>query len=165
MRKTLIAALICAAPAAALAETERVGVWTLNAEPSSTGEGGIVTALSPAPAADYGDPSFLIARCLGGRSEFLVGGQGDWGVPRRGLDVTLEIDGGAPETSKWDVSTNGKAVFLDDHVEDFMKRLPDDGKLRVSVKDALGVARENVFALTGFGAVRAKIAEACGWKG
>lgn len=165
MRPSLIAALLCVAPAVAHAESERVGVWTLNAEPSSSGRGGIVTALSQAPSADLGDPAYVIARCLGGRSEFLVGGQGDWGVPRRKLDVTVGIAGGASETSKWDVSTNGRAVFLDDGVEAFMKRLPDDGKLRVAVRDGLGVTRENIFALTGFGTVRAKIAAACGWPG
>lgn len=170
MRTTVFAvsvASLLAALAASIvpsrADSERIGVWTVTAEPSSSGQGGIVTALSPSPGASLGDPSYLVARCLGGRSEFMVGGAGGWGMSGRKLEVMVEIDGGAAETAAWDVSTNGKAVFLDDKVEDFLKKLPDNGKLRILIKDGSGVDRENIFATTGFGTVREQIAKACLW--
>jgi len=123
----------------------------------------MVTALSPSPGADLNDPAYLVARCISGRAEFMIGGAGGWGLPPKTLDVTVNIDGGAASTTPWDISTNGKAVFLDDHVEDFLKSLPDDGKVHVVIKDGTGQTRENIFRTSGFGAVRAKIAEACGW--
>lgn len=147
------------------AETGQSGSWTYNVEPSSTGKGGIATALAPAPApsGDPNDPSHLVVRCLGGRTELLVGGAGGWGLPRRKLEVTTKIDDQPAETRGWDVSTNGKAVFLDDRVEAFLKALKDDGKLLVSIADATGARHETVFATTGIAAVRDKIAAACGW--
>lgn len=159
----LASVVLAASPA--LAESAQSGVWTYNFEPSSIGHGGIVTALSPSPSpsGDPNDPSYLVVRCLGGRTELMVGGAGGWGMPRRTLEVATQIDQQPAETSRWDVSTNGKAVFLDDHVEAFLKRLPDQGKLRVSITDAAGERRENIFPTTGFGVVRDKIAEACGW--
>lgn len=162
MRVAIVACLVLLA-APARAESGQSGVWTYTYEPSSGGSGGIVTALSPSPGADSNDPSYLIARCLGGRAELLVGGAGGWGMPHRKLEVTTAIDDAPPETAPWDVSTNGKAVFLDDDVETFLKKLPDDGRLRISIKDGTGASRENIFATRGFGLVRDKIAEACGW--
>ena len=159
-----LAALLTLLALPAFGETGRSGVWTYVYEPSSSGPGGLFTALSPAPAADHNDPSQIVARCYGGRPEFLVGGAGGWGMPRRTLAVTISIDGGPPQTSRWDVSTNGRAVFLDDGVEAFLKRLPDDGELRVEVVDAVGQTRANRFATKGFAAVRARLAQACGWK-
>jgi hypothetical protein len=158
-----LALLLAAAPA--LAESGQSGVWTYTFEPSSTGSGGIMTALSPAPSpsGDPNDPAYLIARCLGGRTELMVGGSGGWGLPRRKLEVTTQIDGATPETALWAVSSNGKAVFLDEGVEAFMRKLPDSGKLRIAVKSGAGGVHEGVFATTGFGEVRAKIAQVCGW--
>lgn len=171
MRPILPAIVLSVAAAVALgaparAASEQIGVWTVTSEPSSTGaSGGLATALSTSPAASLDDPSQLAVRCLGGRTEFMVGGAGQWPYTRRRtLEVTLQIDGGAPENSAWNVSTNGKAAFFDGPVEELLRRLPDAGKLRVVVTDAAGVAHENIFATTGFARVRAKIAEACGWR-
>lgn len=157
--------LLAAGAAPALADSERLGVWTVTSEPSSTGSGGIVTALSPSPGASLDDPSQLVARCLGGRTEFMIAGAGQWPYTRsRTLQVTIEIDRGTPETSAWDVSTNGKAVFFDGPGEDLLRKFPDAGKLRVVVIDAAGRPHENIFPTTGFAAVRQKIADACGWR-
>ena len=165
MRRTALAFAFLSAAAPAWAESATSGVWTYSFEPSSTGKGGIVTALSPSPSpsGDPNDPSYLIARCINGQSELLVGGQGGWGLPRRQIDVTTRVDDGEPQTKRWDVSTNGKAAFLGDGADAFLKALPDDGKLLVSVVDAAGGRHETVFRTTGFGVVRTKIAEACNW--
>ena len=153
-----------AAASPAVGESGRSGAWTYAYEASTDGKSDLVTALSPAPAADLNDPSQLVARCFGGRAEFMVGGAGGWGVPRTGLDVTLQVDREPPQTSKWDVSTNGKAVFMPGDVAAFMKRLPDVGRLRVSVMDGTGTARETIFSTAGFGLVRTMLAKACGWE-
>lgn len=165
MRRIAAAFVMSLAAAAAHAETGQSGAWTYNVEPSSTGKGGIATALSPAPSpsGDPNDPTHLVVRCLGGRTELLVGGAGGWGLPRRQLQVTTRIDDAEPQTRGWDVSTNGKAVFMDDGVEAFLKSLPGDGKLVVSVVDSTGGRHETVFRTSGIGVVREKIAEACGW--
>lgn len=158
----LAAGMICGH---ASAESAQSGVWTYTYEPSSTGKGGLVTPLSPSPSpsGDPNDPSYLVARCMNGRTELLVGGAGGWGLPRRQISVTTRIDDAPPETKAWDVATNGKAAFLDDGVEAFLKALPEDGKLLVTVADAMGGRHETIFRTTGFGAVRAKLAEACSW--
>lgn len=158
---------LCLLPLAtpAVAESAQSGVWTYTFEMSSDGKGGFVTALAPAPSptGDPNDPSYVIVRCLGGRTEAMVGGSGGWGVPRKTVDVVTQVGGAAQQTSRWTVSTNGKAAFLDDKVEEFLKSLPDDGKLRVAITDMTGTTREAIFATTGFGVVRARLAEACGW--
>lgn len=164
MLRPFVATVLLAAASPALAESAQSGVWTYTYEPSSTG-GGFMTALSPSPSpsGDPNDPSYVIARCLGGRAELMVGGSGGWGLPRRKLSVVTQVDGGQPETAQWDVSTNGKAVFLSEGVEAFMKKIPDSGKLRIAVTSGAGEVHETIFATTGFAMVRARIAEACKW--
>jgi hypothetical protein len=164
MRATTLALAVIFAAAPAVAETLQSGVWTYTYEPSSTGKGGLFTALSPSPSPpdDPNDPTYLVARCLGGRVELMVGGSGGWGMPRRQIQITTRIDDRPPETKPWDISTNGKAAFLDDGVQEFLKSLPDDGKLSISVLDAAGRTYQTIFRTTGFGPVRDKIGEACG---
>lgn len=154
-----VAGLACPAKA----ESGRAGAWTYAYEASPDGRSDLVTALAPSPNAGFYDPSQLMARCLSGRAEFMVGGAGGWGLPRTTLDVTVQIDQEPAQTARWDVSTNGKAVFMGGDVAAFLKRLPDDGRLRVSVMDATGAARESVFSTAGFATVRARISKACGW--
>ncbi|MFC3692213.1 hypothetical protein [Chenggangzhangella methanolivorans] len=163
MRRVALAIAISAAVVPAWGETGQSGVWTYTYEPSSTGEGGIVTALAPAPSpsADPNDPSHLVARCLGGRVEFLVGGSGGWGLSRGQIEITTRVDDHSSETRRWDVSTNGKAAFLSEGVEAFLAALSDDGELRVMLADAAGARRETTFSTKGVAEVRAKIAKAC----
>jgi hypothetical protein len=150
--------------APAMADSELHGVWTMSVEPPSKDGAGLVTALSPAQGAGYNDPSYLIARCITGQAELMVGSNGGWGLSGRRLTVVSQMDGAPDRSGKWDVSSNGKAVFLPDGVEDFMRAIPDDGKMRIAVSDATGETRETIFPTAGFGAVRAKIAEICKWK-
>ncbi|MFC7053985.1 hypothetical protein ACFQI3_14925 [Hansschlegelia quercus] len=163
MRRTLVLALVMIV-GPAVADSERHGVWTMSIEPPSKDGGGLVTALSPAQGAGYNDPSYLIARCITGRAELMVGSNGGWGLSGRRLTVVSQMDGALERSGAWDVSSNGKAVFLPEGVEDFMRAIPDDGKMRIAVSDATGETRETIFPTTGFGAVRAKIAEICRWK-
>lgn len=159
------AALVVAGPAfPANAESGQAGAWTYAYEPSPDGRSDLVTALTPSPDAGLNDPGQLVARCFAGRAEFMVGGAGGWGMPRSSLEVTLQIGAEPPQTARWDVSTNGKAVFMSGDVAAFLKRLPDDGRLRISVMDATGARRESVFSTAGFATVKAKIAKACGWE-
>ena len=162
MRTTLALTLaLVALPAAA--DSEREGVWIVSAEPADAAGGGLMTAMATAPGASMDDPSYLVVRCLGGRTEFLVGTAGSWGYARKPLEVEVRVEGGPTDTSPWDVSSNGKAVFKADKVEDFLRALPADGRLYVRVTDLGGGAHENVFETKGLGDVRAKAAAACGW--
>lgn len=163
MRRALVFAFVIAATPA-IADSERLGVWTMSVEPPSKDGAGLVTALSPAQGAGYNDPSYLIARCITGQAELMVGSNGGWGLSGRSLNVVAQMDGGPERSAKWDVSSNGKAVFLPEGVEDFLRAIPDDGKMRIAVSDATGETRETIFPTTGFAAVRAKIAEICKWK-
>jgi hypothetical protein len=161
LRTALTATLLLLSPAAS-ADSGRVGGWTYTAELPDAG-GGYVTALAPAPSASYNEPSYMIARCLSGRTEFLVGATGGWGASGRELEVTSEIDAQGAKTAKWIVSTNGKAVFADDPAEEFLRAISDPGTLRFAVRDPGGAVHETVFDTTGFATVRAKIGKACGW--
>ncbi len=161
MRKAIVVAS-CLLATAAAAGTETLGGWTTTSEPDD-GRATLVTALAAARGASQDDPSFLIVRCLGGRTEALVGTAGDWGLPRSSLEVVTQSDSGAQETSRWDVATNGKAVFRSEGVEDFLRRLPAEGRLTIEVRDRIGGVHANAFSLEGFGEVRARVASACGW--
>lgn len=154
-------ALLAASPAGA--ESLQSGVWIANSETSSYDGKTTVTAMAPSPAASQNDPAYVVVRCLGGRTEMLIGTAGGWGMSRTALDVRTSVDGGAAESSRWDVATNGKAVFRAEGVEAFLKGLPDKGKLSVLVTDKTGAEHANAFDLTGFAVIRAKIAAACGW--
>ncbi|HVI28285.1 hypothetical protein [Hansschlegelia sp.] len=164
MRTFAAVLLLSLAAATARAESGRSGAWTYNFEPESHG-GGIVTALSPAPGASFNDPSYLVARCLGGRTEFLVGTSGGWGLSGRTLDVLAQPEGtpGPPATARWDVSSNGKAVFAPEPVDALLRSLPDPGRLRIAVTDGMGQSHETIFDMTGFAEIRRRIAEACRW--
>ena len=94
----------------------------------------------------------------------MVGTAGGWAGSGQKLEVTSQVDDQPEVTMKWDASTNGKAVFVDDHVEDFLRTIADPGKLRIAVRDPGGGVHERVFDTTGFGEVRSRIAEVCGWK-
>ncbi|GBD48197.1 hypothetical protein [Methylopila sp. Yamaguchi] len=161
MRKAIVAAS-CLLATAAAAGSETLGGWTTTSEPDE-GPATLVTALAAARGASQNDPSFIIVRCLGGRTEALVGTAGDWGLPRSSLEVATQSDSGARETSRWDVSTNGKAVFRSEGVEDFLRRLPAEGRLTIEVRDRAGDVHANAFSLEGFGDVRTRVAAACGW--
>jgi len=161
MRKAIVAAS-CLLATAAAAGTETLGGWTTTSEPDD-GRATLVTALAAARGASQDDPSFIIVRCLGGRTEALVGTAGDWGLPRSSLEVVTQAGSGTRETSRWDVSTNGKAAFRSEGVEDFLRRLPAEGRLTIEVRDRIGGVHANAFSLEGFGEVRARVASACGW--
>ncbi|MGA0530866.1 hypothetical protein [Hansschlegelia sp. KR7-227] len=161
LRIALTAALLLLSSVAS-AEGGRADGWTYTAELPDAG-GGYATALLPAPSASYNEPSYMIARCLSGRTEFLVGTTGGWGASGQKLAVTFEVGAGEAKASKWVVSTNGKAVFLDDPPEDFLRAISDPGTLRFTVREPSGAVHETVFDTSGFATVRAKIAKACGW--
>lgn len=161
MRNVLAVAIVMQTTGA-FAGSETLGGWTTSSEPDD-GRATLVTALASAQSASQDDPSFVIVRCLGGRTELLVGTAGDWGLPRTSLDVVTRAGAAAPETSRWDVSTNGKAVFRSEGVEDYLRRLPPDGRLTIEVRDRRGGVHANVFSLEGFGEVRSRVADACGW--
>lgn len=145
------------------AESGAFGAWTVNAETSSRDGRTMVTAMAYASAASQNDPAYVAVRCLGGRTEVLIGTAGGFGVSRTTLEVETKAEGRAAETSRWDVSTNGKAVFRPDGVEAFLKALPDAGSLTVRIRDRTGAELSNVFKLAGIAAVRAEVAKACGW--
>ncbi len=155
---------IALACAAAQAESGRSGGWTYNSEPDSNG-GGMVTALASAPGASFNDPSYAVARCLGGRTEFFVGTSGGWGLSGRTLEVLARVEGapGAQTPMRWDVSSNGKAVFAPEPVDALLRSLPDPGRLRFAVRDGRGESHETVFDMAGFAEIRRRIAEACRW--
>lgn len=161
MRRRLLAVMLLAA-APALAEEGSTGAWTWRLDMKPDGSG-MSNAFSPAPVASYNDPGYVIARCFGGRTEFMVGTNGGWGVSGQTITVETQAGDAPATTAQWNVSTNGKAVFAPDPVEDFAKTIPDPGKLRVAVKDNTGETRETVFDMTGFATVREKLAQACRW--
>jgi hypothetical protein len=78
--------------------------------------------------------------------------------------VTYRIDQGAPVEAQWLASSNGKALYSRSAIQ-FIKALPDRGKLSVRAYDWDGIAHYSVFELSNVSALRDRLAEVCQWDG
>lgn len=112
-----------------------------------------------------GEPgeALLILRCWEGKSEavfippdFIISGTGNR------YDLLIRINGDAPSTVDGISSTNGRAIFIPS-AREFMKLLPDQGKLFIRATGFQGRSSDGTFTLNDVTAARNRIAEVCRW--
>jgi hypothetical protein len=76
--------------------------------------------------------------------------------------VLARIDDGKVIETRWTPSTTGRGAFATAAVQ-FIRALPDNGKLFLRVFSSSGSASDGEFRLGKVSEVREKIAEACNW--
>jgi hypothetical protein len=78
------------------------------------------------------------------------------------IKVLVRIDDGKPIETMWPLSTGGQAVFAPSAIQ-FIRALPDNGKLFVRAFGYGGKNADGEFMLGNVFQVRQKIALACNW--
>jgi hypothetical protein len=107
--------------------------------------------------------SAIVMRCQENRSEFafLVG---TIFIAETGntAPVLVRINDTPPVTLRWATSTDSKALFATPAI-DFMKLLPDSGKLFLRATGFQGRQYDASFALADVSVARDKVADTCRW--
>jgi hypothetical protein len=78
------------------------------------------------------------------------------------VKVLARIDDGKVIETRWTTSTTGRGAFAPSAVQ-FIRALPDNGKLFLRVFSSSGSASDGEFRLAQVSKVRDKIAQACNW--
>ena len=81
----------------------------------------------------------------------------------RSVDVLLRINDEKPCRQVWKASIDGRAAFASDALE-FVRVLPDNGKLFIKTSRSDGKTKEANFNLGNVSDIRNKIAHACDWE-
>jgi hypothetical protein len=81
----------------------------------------------------------------------------------RSVDVLLRINDEKPFRQVWKASIDGRAAFASDALE-FVRVLPDNGKLFIKTSRSDGKTKEANFNLGNVSDIRNKIAHACDWE-
>jgi len=103
----------------------------------------------------------LVFRCWENRTEAIfIPGTFFFATGR--VNVLMRINSDPPETLSWTVGTNSKALFVSS-ASDFMKLLPDDGKLFLRATGFQGRQAYGTFNLADISSARSKIADTCHW--
>ncbi len=107
--------------------------------------------------------ALLILRCWENKSEavfippdLVISGTGNR------YDLLIRINGEPPASVAGIGSTNGRAIFIP-NARDFMKLLPDQGKLFIRATGFQGRSSDGAFLLNDVTAARNRIAETCRW--
>lgn len=123
-----------------------------------------LTAAIAAEAAVKDAPSSLAIRCRGQRTEFLVSTTGSWRPSTTGeFKVAYRIDDQPAIEERWAAFAGGRSAVFKSDVIQFLRSLPERGRLSIRVYDWQGPPHEATFQLAGLGDVRRKIAAACQW--
>ena len=138
--------------------------WIVSETTSPVDYSPMITATTSSQSVAKDAPAAFMIRCRGQRTDLLVSTEGSWRASRANeLQVDLRVDDQAAIRMQWIASSDGRtAIFKGDAVQ-FLRSLPDGGRIIVSVFESQGVAHEASFQLTGLGAIRQKIAAACKW--
>jgi hypothetical protein len=109
-------------------------------------------------------PTLFSIRCRGQRTELLVSTAGSWRPSSNGeFKVSYRINDQPAVEGRWAAIAGGRtAVFIGDVVQ-FLRSLPEQGRISISVYDWQGPAHDATFQFSGLDDVRRKIAEACKW--
>jgi hypothetical protein len=106
----------------------------------------------------------LVLRCKDGKTEVAIKPRGFVYYPGESTRLTYRIDRGAPVESQWWASPDGRAVYSRSSIQ-FIKALPDRGKLFVRAYDRDGIAHYSLFELVNVATLRDRLGEACQWGG
>ncbi|MCK1519519.1 type VI secretion protein [Bradyrhizobium sp. 17] len=134
------------------------GKWVYTESKSPIDDSAEVTALL------LGEPGevLLVFRCKENRTEAVFVPDGVFIGASNRVDLLIRIDSNPPETISAQAGTNGRALFIAPPA-DFMRLLPDNGKLFLRASGFQGRQSDGTFALADVSAARDKVAETCHW--
>lgn len=135
------------------------GKWTFRESKSPIDDSDQLVAMLQGEAGE----ALLILRCWENKSEavfippdLVISGTGNR------YDLLIRINGESPASVAGIGSTNGRAIFVP-NARDFMKLLPDQGKLFIRATGFQGRSSDGAFLLNDVTAARNRIAETCRW--
>ncbi|MET4117850.1 hypothetical protein ABIB85_004466 [Bradyrhizobium sp. JR1.5] len=133
--------------------------WTFRGSKSPIDDSDQLVAMLQGEAGE----ALLILRCWENKSEavfippdLVISGTGNR------YDLLIRINGDSPASVAGLGSTNGRAIFVP-NARDFMKLLPDQGKLFIRATGFQGRSSDSTFLLNDVTAARNRIAETCRW--
>ena len=103
----------------------------------------------------------LILRCREQKTEAAFSTR-DTYLGDESVTVRFRIDLGEPVNEVWRSSMNGRAAFSQ-HPVDFIRALPDSGRVFIRALSADGNNKDANFQLAGVSEISEKIARACNW--
>ena len=152
-------------PAPAPAPAQPSGAdWVISETTSPIDYSPQITAAISSESAEKDAPSSFAIRCRGQRTELLVSTAGSWRPSSNGeFKVSYRINDQPAIEERWAAFAGGRSAFFKGDVVQFLRSLPEQGRISISVYDWQGPAHEATFQLFGLEDVRRKIAAACKW--
>ena len=153
------------APAAAAAAAPPSGAnWIISETTSPVDYSPQITAAISSESAVKDAPSSFSIRCRGQGTELLVSTTGSWRPSSKGeFKVVYRINDQPAIEERWAAFAGGRSAVSKGDVIQFLRSLPDQGRISISVYDWQGPAHEATFQLSGLEDVRRRIAAACKW--
>jgi hypothetical protein len=160
---SIVSQAVCSQPAEdAISPAARS--WIVSETMSPVDYSPMITATTSSQPVAKDAPAIFMIRCRGQRTDLLVSTEGSWHASRANeLQVDLRVNDQPAVRMQWIASSDGRTAIFKDDVVQFLRSLPDGGRIMVSVSDSQGIAHEASFQLTGLNAIRQKIAAACKW--
>jgi hypothetical protein len=138
--------------------------WVVSETTSPIDYRPLLTAVIRPASNSSGAPSRLAVRCRGAQTELLIQTEGTWqALPKKGLIVDRQVNDQPVVRTKWTLSVDAKTATYADDTIDLLRSLPEGARLTLSVLDGANAKHDAAFLLTGWEAIRTKIAAACKW--
>jgi hypothetical protein len=138
--------------------------WVLSETTSPVDYSPLITAVIRPTSSVKDAPTTLAVRCRGLHTELLLRMAGTWPASRASeVQVDYQIDDQPIVRQQWTVSADRKIASYKDDAVGFLRSLPENARLKISVFDSQGLGQEATFQLTGLDSVRKKIGLACKW--
>lgn len=145
-------------PKSKTAEEDVKGKWVYKESRSPVDDSEEVTALL------LGEPgqSLLVFRCKENQTEAAFIPDGYFIGASNRVELLVRIDSNPAEKISAQTGTNGHALFISP-AANFMRLMPDNGKLFLRANGFQGRQTDGTFALSDVSAARDRVAEACHW--
>ena len=157
---SIVSQAVCSQPAQDAATRS----WIVSETMSPVDYSPMITATTSSQPVAKDAPAIFMIRCRGQRTDVLLSTEGSWRASRANeLQVDLTVNDQPAVRMQWIASSDGRTAIFKDDVVQFLRSLPDGGRIVVSVSDWEGMAHEASFQLTGLDVIRQKIAAACKW--
>lgn len=149
-------AIALVALASAMAKTPDAAMdWSIEESKSPPDDSSQVVA-----AMVSGDTA-LILRCKAQNTEAAFSTKFNY-LGGKSVKVLVRVNDEKPTQEEWRPSTTGRAAFAP-NAEEFIRALPDNGKLFIRAIRFDGKTKDGTFNLGAVSAIKEKIARACNW--